>query len=247
MKPVVLLFPWLGAPNDAISKYVEIYEAASCDVIIKTVSLFDFLWPAHGIKSCKNFIEENSATLLSPGQPVIIHSMSVGCYFYSILLFVLNANKTVYSNLAKNIKGQVLDSPVVGSLNEMALGVTTTSIKSKLGQTLFRNLTLLYFGLSKPCTVNIYNKLIDIIKYQTPCVPSLIMTSIGDPLSSLEAFNNLTACWKSNNIPYVSKIWKDSYHVQHLRFYPTLYKALIKELICRMQNFRNYCGKSSKL
>ena len=230
-KPLVLLFPWLGAPKDSISKYVNIYNAAGCDVIIKTASVIDFLWPNCGINNCKKFLEENKIASLSVDRLVIIHSMSVGCYFYSILLHLMQTNKSYYFDLLQNIKGQVFDSPVIGSLNEMATGVSTTTTNNKIAGLILKNLTLTYFCLSRPFTITIYDKLINITKHELPCVPSLLMSSIGDPLSSLNAFNNLVNCWKDRNIPFVSKMWNKSVHAQHLKYHPILYQSLVNNFI----------------
>ena len=56
---------------------------------------------------------------------VICHSMSVGCYFYSLIMINALKNPLTFNKFIRNINGQIIESPVLGSLNEMALSVSS--------------------------------------------------------------------------------------------------------------------------
>ena len=232
-KPVVLIFPWLGATENAVSKYVKLYQdlLLDCDIVVKEVQLFDFLWPSSGIRNCKNFLVKLETEMFSCDRPVIIHSMSVGCYFYAIMLFVLKHNPKEFSKIRKNIAAQIVDSPVTGSLNEMASGVSTSSTSSKLGQNLLKHITLLYFASTKFCTVKLYNKFIDILTYQCFIVPSLVMSSLDDPLSLSQTYHNFVGAWSNRNANVTSKFWETSVHAQHFRYHKDEYVSLLRHVL----------------
>ena len=230
-KPLIVMLPWLGATKQAISKYSHIYKDVGCDVIIKESKVIDFLQPKVGLKNSRKHLTEIKQIVESNNCPVIFHTSSIGCYFYTLMLTHLNNNPVLYSKIIENTKAQVLDSPVIGTLNEMAVGVSTVTVNNEVIGKVLKNAVLLYFAFTKPFTVKIYNQLIDEIKFRPLKVPTLLMSSDNDPMALPEAFTEFVEIYRSQGMAVTDKSWTNSAHVQHLKFHPTLYKQMIYKLL----------------
>ena len=230
---VVIIFPWLGANKPAISKFVLLYEALlpGCEIVVKESSAFDFLCPSRGLKNCTAFLKEIENKVVVKHSSIIIHSMSIGCYFYSLVLFLLKRNPNSFHNIRKSIAVQVVDSPVVGTLSEMAVGVSSITSKNSFVQNLFKLLTLQYFAMTKHFTVKLYDKFVDQFVNQPAFVPSLILLSDGDPLATEEGLQKLVDSWKGKGFELITKKWSDSYHAQHLKRHKTEYYQLVQMIL----------------
>ena len=243
--PVILMFPWLGSTQSAISKYNEVYEAILPNVvfIVKEVGVMDFLWPSSGLKTCKNFLLEIENKILTVDRPVIIHSMSIGCYFYSLMLLVLKSHPHQFHKIRRNLTAQVVDSPVIGTLHEMATGVSTSISSNRIVQRICKLLTLSYFSVTKFATTKIYDKVIDNLKYDPPYIPSLIFSSVNDPLAVPLAFNDFVDGWKRLPFDVVSKVFSDSAHAQHLLYHRETYCKLLNTLLFASLNQNQVSSK----
>ncbi|CAK8672586.1 unnamed protein product [Clavelina lepadiformis] len=230
-KPLVLMLPWLGATKSAASKYIKLYEEVGCQVLVKHSYYKDFLWPATGLNNSRRFLLDVKKKMETDNQPIIIHSMSIGCYFYALMLIHLQREPDIFRTILDNIKVQVVDSPVVGTLEEMAIGVSTTSTKNRTISRLIKSSIMSYFALSRPFTVKIYTEAIDAMKLRPCVVPSLILSSTDDPMALPESVKDFIRSWENVGVDVTSKVWTDSGHVQHLRNHPVLYKDMLYEVL----------------
>ena len=231
-KPLVVILPWWGAPEKAILKYEKVYENAGCDVIVKKVQQIDFLRPNLGLKKSKEFLLDLEKVVASQNCPLIFHCTSIGCYFYALMLIHLKDDPYFY-NFAKSIKAQILDSPVVGTLNEMATGVANNTTSNKFAQNILKTMVLCYFSVTKPFTIKLYNQSIEVIKYNPPKIPSLLITSDNDPLALPHSFMSFVDAWKDIGVDVTWKVWKDSKHAQHLRYHPDEYISLVQQTLSK--------------
>lgn len=233
-KPIVVFLPFLGATSKAIEKYVDLYETYGCQVITHKTNIRDFIWPSSGMNNSLIFLKELENTL-SSNSKVIVHSMSIGCYFYSLILMHLNEKPENFSNLKNSLKGQVIDSPVVGSLNHMATGIAISSFPNgPLQQRLLESFVLLYFLTTKPFTVKYYESAITTFR-EAPChVPSILFTTENDPMALPSEFNSLVEDWKRLGIDVVDKIWTESKHASILRTHPEQYRKYIYSFLSKV-------------
>lgn len=232
-KPLVVMLPWWGAPEKAVLKYRNLYEDFGCNVVVKKVQPVDFLRPHLGLKKSKEFLLDLNEVVVSKTCPVIFHCTSIGCYFYALILIHLNNNPSDYSVFSKCIKAQIFDSPVVGTLNEMAIGVSNNTTSNEIGRSLLKNIVMGYFALTKAFTVKVYNQSINAIKYDPPKVPSLLMTSNNDALALPETFLEFVHSWKNSGVDVSYKIWNDSKHAQHFRYHPDEYRNLVYQVLSK--------------
>nr|XP_026690647.1 uncharacterized protein LOC100186401 [Ciona intestinalis] len=227
VKPIVIILPWLGANEKATEKYAQLYRSLGFNVIKRDSKMTDFLLPKKGFENSKNFLTQ----LEHNTQPIVVHSMSIGCYFYSLMLLAMENEPEKYANIAKNIQFQVCDSPVVGTIKEMAFGVSSMVTNNSALRALMKMVTLGYFFLSKPFTVKYYDTVLELIKYRCPAVPSLLMTSKNDPMACPEAFQSFVKAWEDRGCKVATKIWEKSEHARHLHNHPNEYRALITDLL----------------
>nr|XP_039252597.1 uncharacterized protein LOC120329870 [Styela clava] len=233
--PLVVIMPWLGATNAGINKYKNLYSKFGFETLIHYASLKDFLWPKSGLQSSMMFLRklENILTLGNEktNRNIIVHSFSIGCYFYSLMLMQMESHPVLQNKILHNISVQIMDSPVVGTLNQMAIGVgNMMSQNSASLASIYKHICMCYFALTKQHTVKYYNEAIEIIKFRAPKVPSLMMSSKKDPMLIPEAFEEFYQSW-SKHQPVVYKMWDDSGHAQHLKYHPEEYLKLIENLL----------------
>lgn len=80
-----------------------------------------FLWPRWGLEHGKKLLELlESERFVS--RPLLVHAFSIGGYTFAQLLIHVSQNTEKYQSLTKRIKGQIYDSLVVGSVENMAIG-----------------------------------------------------------------------------------------------------------------------------
>lgn len=232
-KGIVLILPWLKAPKTAIKKYEELYARQGFEPLTYQANLKDFIFPKSGLESSLitlNYILEILAKSDEKQTKIVVHSSSVGCYFYALLLWQMKRNPDTYAVVKNAIVAQVCDSPVIGTLNEMAYGVgKMLSPKSDLVSRFYHSICMLYFGWAKD-TVSLYDELILTFKHDAPAVPSLICSAENDPMRIPVAYEDLCNVWKGRSL-VLEKVWAKSQHAQNLRYYPEEYESLITELL----------------
>lgn len=186
-KPLALILPWLGATKKGVSKYASLYENNGIDVMVHHAKISDFLWPRKGLNSSLLLLEnlkyEVKKADEEKGRPIIIHSFSLGCYFYALMMMQMLKHSESYDILWKGIVGQVIDSPVVGSLNEMAYGVSKMTFpNSALLSSTVKNICMLFFALTQKHTVKYYDESIRVFHKAAPASTYLILSCRNDPM-----------------------------------------------------------------
>lgn len=182
---IVLILPWLNAPKTAIKKYEEMYARQGLQSLTYQANLKEFIFPKAGLKRSLvmlNHLLEILTKNTEKQTKIVVHSSSVGCYFYALMLWQMKRNPDIYEIVKNAISAQVCDSPVIGTLNEMAYGVgKMLSPKSDLISRFYQNLCMLYFSQAKS-TVSLYDELIFTFKHDSPSVPSFICSAENDPM-----------------------------------------------------------------
>lgn len=230
-KRLVVILTWLGATPSAVGKYKQLYSDEEYDFVEYYPIVKDFLWPRYGLSSASNTLGDLEA-ILAKGEhsSVVIHAFSIGCYYYALMLYQMRTCKQKFFRVQSMICAQVMDSPVIGSTSEMTHGVAKMITRRPALKAAVKCLCQLYLALTKSQTVHYYDIVFAEIKFKSLPVPSLILTSYGDPMIVIEATIDVRNQWKKRH-PTTVQIWQDSSHVEHLRFHRAHYKSLLAEIL----------------
>ncbi|XP_059192060.1 transmembrane protein 53-A [Centropristis striata] len=219
-KPLMLILPWLGSRPQAVDKYCEIYFRTGFDVLVVESEVQEFLWPRWGLDHGKRLLELlHSERFVS--RPLLVHAFSIGGYTFCQLLIHVSEDTQKYQALTQRIKGQVYDSLVVGSVDQMAVGLGKTVFPR--WETLVKQLSLLYFGLFQRQTVDYFNRSIDVFWNSPITAPALFFFCENDPLSNCQATEELIEFWRKRGVDVTAKKWEDSTHAGHLKRHPQGY------------------------
>lgn len=218
------MFPWLGSRPQAVNKYCEIYFRTGFDVLVVESEVKEFLWPHWGLDRGKMLLDLlESDRFVS--RPLLVHSFSIGGYTFAQLLVHISQDRPRYQALAERIKGQIYDSLVVGSLDNMATGLSKTLFPGWEG--VVKKVSLLYFGIFKSQTVDYYDTGIDVF-WKTPITaPALFFFCENDVMSVAETVEELIDYWRKNGIDVTMKKWEDSTHAGHLKRHPQEYLSTL--------------------
>ncbi|XP_056273570.1 transmembrane protein 53-A [Pseudoliparis swirei] len=213
-KPLMLMLPWLGSRPQAVGKYCEIYFRTGYDVLVVESEVQEFLWPRWGLENGKRLLELlQSERFVS--RPLLVHAFSIGGYTFAQLLVHLSQDTNKYQALTQRIKGQIYDSLVVGSVETMATGLAKTVFPR--GETLVRQISLLYFHMFRRQTVDYFNTSIEAFWNSPVTAPALFFFCENDLLSNPRAVEELIDHWRKRGIDLTAKKWEDSTHAGHLK------------------------------
>nr|CAB3263001.1 uncharacterized protein LOC100186401 [Phallusia mammillata] len=230
-RPIVVIFPWLGATPKHIEKYASIYTSVGFRVLVKVPETMDFLWPRRGIQNGYKFLENLNKMMGNEECSIIIHGMSIGCFFYCVLLLIFERQPELFKRIQSNIRCQILDSPVIGSLGKMAEGTAKSVSNSVTIQHILNAFLHFYFGTSMPFTVWYYNLFNQIIKERPLQIPTLLLSSKDDQLACIKELGKVVDCWKQQGVCLTQKVWETSEHCSHLRNFPSLYKDYVMRVL----------------
>ncbi|XP_072241796.1 transmembrane protein 53 [Leuresthes tenuis] len=219
-KPLLLMLPWLGSRPQAVAKYCEIYFRTGFDVLVVESEVKDFLWPRWGLDRGKRLLELlQSDRFVS--RPLLVHAFSIGGYTFAQLLIHMSQDQQKYQAVTNRIRGQVYDSLVVGSLEQMSRGLGKTVFPR--WEILVKQASLLYFSIFKRQTVDYFNTGIDVFWNTPVTAPVLLFLCENDVMSDPQAVEELTTYWQKRGMSITTKKWEDSTHACHLRRYPQEY------------------------
>lgn len=186
-KRLVVMLSWLGATPSALSNYERLYPTNEYDIFTFYPTLKDFLWPESGLSSALATLQEIETTIeKGHHSSIVIHAFSIGCYYYSLMLYQARTHACKFERFRTMISAQVMDSPVVGSTSEMAFGVAKMTSRRPAFIMALKNLCLVYFSLTRSHTVHYYDIMIEEFTTKSPTVPSLCLASTGDPMLVLQ-------------------------------------------------------------
>lgn len=229
-RPTVVFLPWMNATQAHANRYRELYAVRGFNVLTVWGSLSYFLWPQWAMPlatELADYLETQTR------GPLVVHSMSVGAYLYAVTLALIADNPDKYGSLVSRVKGHVYDSIVIGTLEEMARGVSIiVAPKSAMLQQAIRRTCLLYFAATKQHTVVPYNRFIDVTHNSPFKTPKLCFHSRNDVLCLPEAMERMINHWKDEyDLDITSKMWQNSPHASHLRTDPETYNRLLNDFL----------------
>ena len=236
--PLVLFFPWLGATENAVAKYCELYHSRGWDVLIVNATIKHFLWPNNAKQVVQNVLDYvTSKAVLQERTDFLVHSMSIGAFIYTVLLIELQENADKYRHFRNKIRGQIFDSIVVGGLQKIRTGIADSVTKNPLGNASIRGLAAMYLGLTKTHTVDYYDYSVKFFHDKPVIVPTLIYYSIDDPTSCPSAMDNLIGWWRAKfpEMDVTYKCWPKSIHTAHLRLHKQEYTAELTNFLVKIQ------------
>ena len=248
---IVLFFPFMGAKESVIKKYENMYKEVGCEVYTHQTNLTEFLWPSSGFKNSYNYllkIEELLNKAENKDKILVTHSMSIGCYFYSLILINALKNPLTFNKFLSHINGQIVESPVLGTLNEMSLGMATAAFpKSKIKQKILFSLANTYFFITKNYTAKIYDDIIHKFYNEPVTVKSLVYTTKGDPMALPKSFENLVTFWKKGGADVDDRIWENSRHARLMMTHLEEYKKCILNFLLTTNQKKENQSLKSKL
>nr|CAB3263003.1 uncharacterized protein LOC100186401 [Phallusia mammillata] len=230
-KPVVVLLTWLGSSPQLTCKYSKMYQDLGLEVILKCPSLMSFIWPRSGIKDALQFLIKLKKEIGPHGCPIIVHGISIGCYYYSLIMHHFKTNQKMFSVIEKNIRCQFMDSPVVSDPAGYATSIANIVASSNIGSLCIWASISSYFYLTSPFTCRYYEYFVHLFLFEQPVVPTLMMSCVGDPMTTREKFDYAYQCFMQRGCETTKKYWEDSVHAQHLKYHPVTYKELVYNLI----------------
>lgn len=224
-KPLMLMLPWLGSRPQAVAKYCEIYFRTGFDVLVVESEVKEFLWPRWGLDRGKNLLELlHSDRFVS--RPLLVHAFSIGGYTFAQLLIHISQDRQKYQALTERIKGQIYDSVVAGSLDNMTTGLGKTVFPR--WERLVKQISTLYFAVFKRQTVDYFNMGIDTIWNNPVTAPALFFFCENDVMSDTKTVEELIDYWRKHGIDVMAKKWENSTHAGHLRRHPQEYLSTLE-------------------
>ncbi|XP_049430061.1 transmembrane protein 53 isoform X1 [Epinephelus fuscoguttatus] len=227
-KPLMLMLPWLGSRPQALVKYCEIYFRTGFDVLVVESEVQEFLWPRWGLDHGKRLLELlHTERFVS--RPLLVHAFSIGGYTFAQLLVHVSQDTQKYQALTQRIKGQVFDSLVVGSVEQMSTGLAKTL--SPRWETVIKHVSLLYFSMFRRQTVDYFNTSIDVFWNSPVTAPGLFFFCENDPLSNPRVMEELIDYWLKRGVDVTAKKWEDSTHAGHLKRHPEEYLTILNTFL----------------
>ncbi|XP_034019681.1 uncharacterized protein LOC117504348 [Thalassophryne amazonica] len=235
-RPLLLFFAWLGAQPGAVAKYWDLYLDRGMDVLLVQSSVMDFLWPRWGLEYGAEILKVLEKPEFS-GRPVLVHATSIGGYTFSQLLIHISQGQTKSAALAQRVTGTIFDSLVAGTLEHMAAGLGKTLAPRLEG--FIKNAVTLYFWLFRSCTVDFYNRGVEVFHNNPITSPALLFYSENDAMCDLAVLENVIASWKERGVTVKSRKWKKSVHAAHMRCHPEEYLSTLNEFLNSLPQSRN--------
>lgn len=232
-RPLLLLLPWLGAPQGAQAKYLQLYLASGFDVLTVESALRHFLCPRLGLGRAARVLELLQGPGVLAGRPLVVHALSLGGYTFAQMLLLIRRQPERYSAVAARLWGHIFDSLVVGSLDHMALGVSQLIRPQALGPVI-KATALLYFHLCPGCTVRHYEAAVDAFQQPPVRPPTLVFYSHDDPLCDVAHLRQLLAGWQREGMAVWAQAWETSRHAAHLRQHPLEYRSALAAFLARL-------------
>ena len=222
-KPLVLMFDWLYAKPSAVAKYCNLYHSKGMDVLVINGKLQHFLWPPIGFKLA-NSVLEYLTKARSGKEKFLVHAFSIGAYNYTLMLIHASGEKK-FKHLRANTVGQVLDSIVIGTYDNMSTGIASTFTPNKAVRSLTLFFMNTYYNLTRKHTRDRYDEYVHYFIHNPVEVPTLIFYSLNDPMCDTKAMRNLINTWRTNfpELDVAAKSWKKSVHAAHIKYHEQEY------------------------
>ncbi|XP_073999003.1 uncharacterized protein [Rhodnius prolixus] len=224
VKPLVVMFPWLLARKNHISKYYDIYLSRGYDVLSVSITPWQFFWPLTGTQVVASDLIDYLYNCSR--QTLFVHGFSVGAYLWGECLVKLNSDLAKYTLLMSKIKGQIWDS---------AADITETS--KGLPQAMFPRNAFLKSTMEKYVDYHLrtfydtatqhYLRASQLFHTTPVRAPCLVFVSKNDPIGSVIANIKAKESWDSMGMKVYWKCWEKSRHVSHLMLHRDEYLAAL--------------------
>lgn len=232
-RPLLLLLPWLGAPQGAQAKYLQLYLCSGFDVLVVESALRHFLCPRLGLGRAARVLELLQGPGVLAARPLVVHALSLGGYTFAQMLLLIRRQPGRYSAVATRLWGHIFDSLVVGNLDRMALGVSQLIRPQALGP-IIKTTASLYFHLCPGCTVRHYEEAVGAFQQPPVRAPTLVFYSHDDPLCDVARLRQLMAGWQQEGMAVWTQAWETSRHAAHLRQHPLEYRSALAAFLARL-------------
>ena len=212
------------ANQSALDKYCDLYHDIGLDVVTVRGKLVHFLWPPRGEELAQKLM-----TFLLQDRPtdekLFIHAFSVGAYNYTICETLALERKEQFGQFRDKIIGQIFDSIVLGSYENMSTGIATALYDNEVFTKSLVSVMDLYYTATKKQTKEVYDKLVQNFKEDPVAVPTLIYFSLNDPMCHVPTMEEMILNWTKHfpNYDVSVKSWEKSVHAAHLKFHKDEY------------------------
>ncbi|XP_076101402.1 uncharacterized protein LOC143071154 [Mytilus galloprovincialis] len=231
-KPLVIVFEWLYANQNALNKYCELYHDIGLDVLTVRGKLVHFLWPPRGeifARTLLNYLLNERPR----DEQIFIHAFSVGAYNYTICETLALESYTQFGSFRDKVIGQVFDSIVIGTYENMSTGIAAALHDSGVLTKPIIAIMDAYYKTTNKKTKEVYDKLVQNFKEDPVVVPTLMYFSHNDPMCHVPTMTEMVSDW-NNKFPQFDvtvKSWEESIHAAHLKFHKEEYLVSWWELI----------------
>ncbi|KAM6984812.1 transmembrane protein 53-A-like [Aplochiton taeniatus] len=227
-RPLLLLFPWLGARPAGVSKYLVLYLERGMDVLSVQSEVSHFLWPRWGLEYGLEVLKVLEDPRFAQ-RPLLVHACSIGGYTFTQLLTHMAKEPETYNSLLHRVKGHIYDSMVVGSLEHMATGLGKT-LYPRL-ESFVRRAAMLFFWIFKAQTADYYSKGVEVFQNNPVTAPALFFFCENDVMCDPLALETHIDCWRTRGVSVESRKWKESVHAAHLRTHPEDYLSTLEKYL----------------
>jgi hypothetical protein len=226
-RPLILLFEWLGAKKKHVLKYSEYYFTKGYDSMLIRIQPVPLLWPVK-VQAVVDEIFDTLDKDTMRERPVIVHTFSVGGYFYGELL-VRMQQTGIMQKYRDRVLGQIFDSPVdfAGIPNGFSKAVSKNpAVRAGLKHSL-----RLYLSTFSEYTMKHYLRSSKAF-YDNPLnIPSLFLYSLADPIADPVTIDKCIKGFEDKGLLTLKKCWNDSTHCSHMYRYPSEYQNAIGKFL----------------
>ncbi|CAO1363201.1 unnamed protein product [Diamesa serratosioi] len=228
-RPLALILPFLGAKQNHLIKYANIYHSQGFDVVVGHIAPWNVLVPAYTAQPVASGIVK---FLLNNDyyEKIFLHGFSVGAYLYGECILHMLKDMKKHQNIIDRVQGEIWDS--LTNFHEIAVGLSRAIFEHPILQKCLESYLLFHLKTFTSLTTD-HLKTAGETFHQTKNVhaPSLFFLSRSDIVSCEPGIRRSIADFKGMNVETTSKCFDQSPHVEHYRFYKEEYtRALIEHL-----------------
>ncbi|KAK7500371.1 hypothetical protein BaRGS_00008278 [Batillaria attramentaria] len=152
-------------------------------------------------------------------RQIVIHGFSIGAFVYTQLLLQLQQGGPAHRAVRQRLVGAVMDSPAY--MDQMVRGIADSASNVPAVRWLVHFTLQSYLSLFPKSVTFHYRESHRV--FHDNCVPTLILYSSADRISSAEVSEDYMREWREKGYRVFCRKWGDSPHVGHFRLHPEQY------------------------